>query len=125
MTLHSPSTISQEQCFKIGHDRLLPNLYELRIRYFDDALYEPEQCRLHSDQDTGWTVRGSNACKGKGFFYFPKQPDGMWGAPSIPFSKSRGSCPEEKRPEHEVTHHLHPGPTSRISGAIPLRPYMP
>lgn len=97
MTLHSPSTISQEQCFKIGHDRLLPNLYELRIRYFDDALYEPEQRRLHSARLRAGLSGVQMPARERDFFIF---------------QNNQTACGE-----HPVSHSVSPGvPARRKSG---------
>jgi hypothetical protein len=61
---------------------------------------EPVWLSRYSDQDTNWTVRGSNPNTFKRFLSPPNRPDRLWSPPSLLFSGFRGL----KRPECEVNH---------------------
>ena len=52
---------------------------------------------------TGWTVQGSNPCRGKRLYVFPNRPDCLWSPPSLIFN-ARVSYPGIKRPGREADH---------------------
>ena len=59
-----------------------------------------ESVEGYSDWATGWTVRGSNAGRGKRFFSSPISPDPL----SPPLNGHRGSLPAVKQPGREINH---------------------
>ena len=65
----------------------------------------------------------------KRFFNSPKRPDRLWGPPSLLFNGYRGSFPKGGGGCSgwglNFTTHLHIFPRFRMTGAIPLLPYMP
>jgi hypothetical protein len=50
----------------------------------------------------GWTVRGSNSCKGKGFSLLQNRPYPLRGPRSLIVSENQGPLPGVKRPGREV-----------------------
>jgi hypothetical protein len=61
----------------------------------------------------------------KSFISSPKRPDRIRRPPSLLFSGYRRFILGVKRPGHKLTTYLHIVPRLRMSGAIPLLPYMP
>jgi hypothetical protein len=55
-----------------------------------------------SGEAMGWKSRGSNPGTGKICFSPPNSPYGLWGPPSLPFSRHRSCFPGIKRPGRDV-----------------------
>ena len=84
----------------------------------------PKFISQRNDLVTGWKVRGSNSGSGMKFFSSPKSADRPCTTPCLPFSGKGSFTWELSGLVLLLTTHLHLVPPWRISGAIPLLPYM-
>jgi len=70
----------------------------------------------------GWTVRGSNSCKGKKFCRSSKRQNRFCDSHSLLFNRYRGSSSGVKWPERYVATNLCLTPRFKMSGPVPLLP---
>jgi len=67
-------------------------------------------------------VQGSSPCRVKGFFFYPKCPDWLWGSPSLLLNMYQGSFLGLKWLKSEFNYSPPSGAKVRMSGAVPVLP---
>jgi hypothetical protein len=102
-----------------GHFEISSQVFVKAKFYF--GCYNYSQGSRYGNYTTGWTVRSSNAGRGKRFVLLQNVQTACC-PPSLQHNGYRDSFPDVKRPECKITTQLRVVPRLRMSGSIPLLP---